>query len=668
MSAAEAHARGWAVFPIGGDSYKRPLVKWRVYQATPEKIARWTAPRVTGYGIDTGRSRLVVLDEDKPGALAALCELHGETLPPTHTVRTAKGQHLYFLVPESLIVRNSASTVLGPGVDVRAYGGYVVGSGSLHASGTVYVTLDDADPAPLPEWLVELLGEAPGRREAEPPPIPTYADETSEWGRAVLNDAVTKIGTAKQGTRNETLRAEALKVSSLVKGGHIERNMAVGALRDAADDAGLGSSETEATLVGAARDARPLAQLEVMFPDLSADEAAVADEADATTAGASGSGNSVGASITNAGVSIGGSAALYVDLHALVAQDLTVPQPDAGPPRPDGHQWLYYGRLNGLFGDSESAKTLAALGILAHELVAGGHGAFIDTDYNGPQHIVRTLLRFGVPLDALDRFRYVEPQVASTVAAIVTDLCDNMPRGVVVFDSFGENIGLLGGPGASANVDESVIKTHRLTSQPVARSGHCALVIDHIAKNAGSREYGATGSSAKKRIVDGAYLEAKIVDEFDPVTGGQSVLLLKKDRTGGIRALGIKTNEQVARFRIGPLTGSDADGNGGTQTVEFHLPDLIVIPNASNPRAATEVALDAAGVLPGDSIRAGVRKVEALYNSTERKTLGITRDRVRDVFRDRRLRSAEMFPETADSTDLDAEGDVECATNPPTSK
>jgi hypothetical protein len=282
VSAAEAHARGWSVFPVGGQNRKRPLVKWREHVATPESIARWSARRVTGYGIDCGRSGLVVLDEDQAGALAALCEAHGATLPETFTVATGgKGRHLYYQAPEGIAVRNSAS-VLADGLDVRAAGGYVVGPGSLHASGATYTTEDDRDPVPLPQWVAALIRS----REHEPAfgtsLESTYTEATTEAGRAALSEAVAKIKAAPQGSRNDTLNAQAFHVFGRVKGGLIERSEALDALRDAADDCGLAPSEVEATLASAAQGAKPVGP-RAWFPDLPDDA-----EQDAEQVGVSG--------------------------------------------------------------------------------------------------------------------------------------------------------------------------------------------------------------------------------------------------------------------------------------------------------------------------------------------------------------------------------------------
>jgi hypothetical protein len=124
--AAQAHARGWSVFPVGLNretgEYKQPLVdSWDDWTLPPERadelFALWeSSGRVKGYGIDCRRSRLVVLDEDAAAALAALCEAHGETLPTTFTVSTGKGLHLYYRAPtDGRVIRNGSHKTTGVG-------------------------------------------------------------------------------------------------------------------------------------------------------------------------------------------------------------------------------------------------------------------------------------------------------------------------------------------------------------------------------------------------------------------------------------------------------------------------------------------------------------------------------------------------------------------------
>ena len=119
-------------------------------------------------GFPTGEpSGLFVVDvdgDDGRHSLAELEEKHG-LLPPTISVitgRDGRGEHLYFQLGKHS-VRNSAGLV-GPGIDVRGIGGYVVAPPSVHPSGRVYAwSVDSPDTyAPAPDWLLSLI-ETNGR-------------------------------------------------------------------------------------------------------------------------------------------------------------------------------------------------------------------------------------------------------------------------------------------------------------------------------------------------------------------------------------------------------------------------------------------------------------------------------------------------------------------------
>ena len=73
---------------------------------------------------DTGRRSLDELESK-----------HGK-LPPTISALTGRGEHLYFRL-NGHSVRNSAG-LLGPGLDVRGDGGYVLLPPSVHPSGRIY--------------------------------------------------------------------------------------------------------------------------------------------------------------------------------------------------------------------------------------------------------------------------------------------------------------------------------------------------------------------------------------------------------------------------------------------------------------------------------------------------------------------------------------------------
>jgi hypothetical protein len=70
-----------------------------------------------------------------------------------------------------------------PFVDIRAAGSYVVSAGSVTDVG-VYEVIDDRDPAPLPDWLRDLLVEEtkPGTKGAGHEPTPgKYADVVQKF-------------------------------------------------------------------------------------------------------------------------------------------------------------------------------------------------------------------------------------------------------------------------------------------------------------------------------------------------------------------------------------------------------------------------------------------------------------------------------------------------------
>ncbi|MEU7176525.1 bifunctional DNA primase/polymerase [Micromonospora tulbaghiae] len=278
LTAALGHAaRGWHVFPLRPDD-KRPAfpdhaaddctgrdprcrtghVGWEARATTdPDRIRRAWSARPYGIGLACGPSRLVVVDLDTPktgragrDGLAVLAELaaaHAATIDPTYTVTTGRGgTHLYYRHPDTgPALRNTAGT-LGPMVDTRAHGGYVVAAGSTVA-GRPYTVDLDTDPAPLPGWLAALLAPAPLPPQ-RPVVVDLPADRTGAYVRAAIDRETARVTGAPAGERNRSLYIAAVALGQLAAGGALTAEDAQSVLEQAAASAGLGHVETARTI------------------------------------------------------------------------------------------------------------------------------------------------------------------------------------------------------------------------------------------------------------------------------------------------------------------------------------------------------------------------------------------------------------------------------------
>ena len=262
-SALALAARGWHVFPCvpGG---KRPALRgsWKdLATADPDRVHAWWARTAYNIGISCGPSGLVVIDLDAPhtgqplespaaesgtDVLAALCGHHGQPYPlPTYSVDTPSGGcHLYYAAPDRRI-RNSAGR-LGPLIDVRASGGYVIGKDS-RIGGQAYTAHDERTPVPLPAWIADLLqGDLP---TAVGIPLPVLVSRHgTAYAMAALRGEADLVASARPGTRNDTLNRAAFSLGQLVIAGLLPPLAVVTALATAAERAGLPADEARRTI------------------------------------------------------------------------------------------------------------------------------------------------------------------------------------------------------------------------------------------------------------------------------------------------------------------------------------------------------------------------------------------------------------------------------------
>jgi putative DNA primase/helicase len=187
--ALEYVGRGWPVFPIhsvdsdgvcscskgiecGKQAGKHPKTANGLHGATTdvEQIKRWFGTKSPpNIGLVTGaRSGLYVIDVDpKDGGPENLAQLEAshEVLPSTVTSRTgSSGRHYFFKHQHDLPNSQGKVGFLGPGLDTRGEGGYVVAAPSRHRSGASYGWLPclapgDVPLAELPSWVLDLHRE-----------------------------------------------------------------------------------------------------------------------------------------------------------------------------------------------------------------------------------------------------------------------------------------------------------------------------------------------------------------------------------------------------------------------------------------------------------------------------------------------------------------------------
>jgi uncharacterized protein (DUF927 family) len=154
--------RGYNVVPQKARDKKYPGVKWKnlqTRQATEAELMRWNLMFANGVGFITGEiSGVIVIETDGLQGLTVLDEFECEhgPLPKTLTVRSGskRGFHLHFRHPGQNVKTTANENIK---IDVRGDGGFCVLPPSLHKSGGHYEIVHDAEPADLPEGLLEFI-------------------------------------------------------------------------------------------------------------------------------------------------------------------------------------------------------------------------------------------------------------------------------------------------------------------------------------------------------------------------------------------------------------------------------------------------------------------------------------------------------------------------------
>lgn len=224
--ALELAASGFHVFPLAPNS-KLPVITDYPNEATrdPDRLKRWWLDPVLeieqplNIGISTthfgDNEALIAVDVDnkegkKGNETLINLELQGLLLPKTFTQTTPTlGFHIIYKTP--FAVRQGVG-VLGPGIDIRSKGGYIVATGS-RIDGKFY----SADNAPLvyaPTWLVEKCGKAPEKPEIPSDPK-TLKGQSLERAIKQAIEYLKDLSAAEAGGRNHACFATAAHLKDL---------------------------------------------------------------------------------------------------------------------------------------------------------------------------------------------------------------------------------------------------------------------------------------------------------------------------------------------------------------------------------------------------------------------------------------------------------------------
>jgi len=225
----------------------------------------------------------------------------------------------------------------------------------------------------------------------------------------------------------------------------------------------------------------------------------------------------------------------HFDVAAFFAGTAPEPPKPVLMHRTDGHALFYAGKVNLIFGDPESGKTLLILAACAEALRAGRRVLYVDLDHNGPEFILPLLAGFGASTETMSDpalFRYYDDLDTALSMLLLVDECALWRPAVAVIDSIGELLPMMG---ASSNDADDFTRAHTNVLKPLAKTGSAVIEIDHLPKNVFTRSQGPVGTAAKRRPVGGLAIKVICRRTFIPGKGGTAELQINKDRTGGVR-------------------------------------------------------------------------------------------------------------------------------------
>jgi hypothetical protein len=214
-------AQGIPIFPVV-ERGKAPATEHGFKDATtdPALISAWFAIGDWNIGTEPGASNQLVVDIDnkngKGGSRvwADLCAEHGDP-PATMIVRTPNnGWHIYFegTAPSGAGTERRG---LGPGIDARSIGGYVLLPPSVLPTGA-YEIVTPGPVAPMPTWISARLAHVEHVAALAPENVVVDPEGIEAWAAALIERTLARDGPAEIGS---ALNDRTFALAAMLKDG-----------------------------------------------------------------------------------------------------------------------------------------------------------------------------------------------------------------------------------------------------------------------------------------------------------------------------------------------------------------------------------------------------------------------------------------------------------------
>ena len=264
-----------------------------------------------------------------------------------------------------------------------------------------------------------------------------------------------------------------------------------------------------------------------------------------------------------------------VDMEPYILGQVVMPEPTVLM-RNDGKGLMYPGRVNSLYGLSESGKSWIALVICQQEIAKGERVMYLDFE-DSPEGTWNRLQLIGMNVYDMSQFAYVHPE--DPLADMLRGRFSQRPEDAhrvrsnqfrTLLESFDPTLLVVDGMttlynshGLSTNeaADTDVISAWL---RSLARNGRSTvIVIDHTGKS-GERGASPIGAHHKIAMVQGTAIQVVPITQPMPGALGEIELLVYKDRPGAVRAVSGPVRRD-SRTQVAALVTIDSTQEGITR-------------------------------------------------------------------------------------------------------